>query len=388
MNSAFSKAKQLGDAGEKITGNKLAEEFNRFVAADVMKQISDLGIKAGLIDGQIQKSYINTFVNRTQGNVLASQRPLMFQGAVGQAVSLFQTYQFNMIQQMLRYVAEGSKKDVATLLGMQGTIYGMNGLPAFNFINQHIVGTASGNQQHKDLYSATYGAAGKEMGDWLLYGMASNLLHTNLYTRGDINPRHVTIIPTNPADVPVVGAISNFLGNLKETATKLGDGGNVWQTLLQGIEHNGISRPLAGLAQTLQAADGGQVMATSKKGNISGANDLLHLSTLARLAGGKPLQEAITNDAVYRVSAYEAADSERRKEITEAIKTTLIKGESPSSEQMNGFIEAYVAAGGKQKGFNQEIMNLYKAANTTQAEKIMKDMKSPYSQYMQQIMGQ
>ena len=388
IDKAFLKAKQLGDSGEKLTGNRFAEEFNRFVAADVMKQISDLGIKAGVIDQSVQLSYINTFVNRTQGNVLASQRPLMFQGAVGQAVGLFQTYQFNMIQQLLRYAGEGSKKDIAALLGLQGTIYGMNGLPAFNFINQHIVGTASGNPQHKDLYTATYGTVGKDMGDWLLYGIPSNMLKTNLYTRGDINPRHVTIIPTNPADVPIYSATAGFLANLKDTVGKIQAGGDVWQTMLQGIEHNGVSRPLAGLAQTLQSAgNGGTVIATDKKGNISGANDLMSLTTLARLAGGKPFDEAITNDAVYRVSAYTANDNDKKQKLTETIKSSLIKGDQPDEEQMNGFIKSYVGLGGKQRDFNRHVMELYKQANTTQSNRLAENMNSPYAQYMQRVMG-
>lgn len=388
INAAFTKAKGLADVGEVVSGNRLAEEFNRFVAADVMKQISDLGIKAGVISEAEQLGYINTFVNRTQGNILASQRPLMFQGALGQAIGLFQTYQFNMIQQLLRHVAEGSGKDVATLLGLQGTIYGMNGLPAFNFINQHIVGTASGNPQHKDLYTATYGVAGKEAGDWLMYGIPSNLLHANLYTRGDINPRQVTVIPTNPKDIPMISAAGTFFGNLKDTASKISTGGNVWETLLQGIEHNGLSRPLAGLAQTLQSSTGnGKVYSTDTHGNIMGSNDLASLSTLARLAGGRPFDEAIANDATYRIAAYQAADHAKVDHLNETIKSTMIAGQVPDEEQMSKFAKDYAAIGGKQKNFNRHVMQLYKRANTAQANAIAENLKNPMAQSMQQIMG-
>jgi hypothetical protein len=51
---AFSKMKQWGDTGEALTGNRLAEEFNRFVAADVMKQITDIAVKGGIMDTRSQ----------------------------------------------------------------------------------------------------------------------------------------------------------------------------------------------------------------------------------------------------------------------------------------------------------------------------------------------
>ncbi|RKZ66089.1 MAG: hypothetical protein DRQ44_07210, partial [Gammaproteobacteria bacterium] len=255
VDGAHGKLASLGDLGEKWTGNRLAEEFNRFVAADVMKQMTDIAVARKLMTGKEQLAYINTFVNRTQGNYLAAQRPNMFQGPIGQAIGLFQTYQFNLMQQLLRHVGEGHAKDAMTLLALQGTIHGMNGLPAFNAVNTHLVGNASGNTAHRDAYDTVYGIAGKQAGDWLMYGAASNtmgLLHpdlkVNLYTRGDINPRHVTIIPTNPSTIPIIQATGKFMANLWKTAGTLQAGGDITTTLLQGLEHNGISRPLAGLA--------------------------------------------------------------------------------------------------------------------------------------------
>lgn len=387
-------AKKYAALGEKATGNAIAEEFNRFVAADVMRQITDTGIKAGVLDSRSALSYINTFVNRTQGNFLAAQRPMLFQGPVGQAVGLFQTYQFNLIQQLFRHVAEGSKKDTAMLLGLQGSIYGMNGLPAFNAINTHIIGNASGNKDHKDLYTAVYGGAGQAAGDWLMYGLASNMflapeLKINMYSRGDINPRHATIIPTNPADVPFINAQTKFIGNLWETFGKLGDGGNVASVFLQGIEHNGISRPLAGLAQTMQAFvnPNNQVVSTNNKGNVVGSHDLFSLMTLGRLAGGKPLDEAIATDTLFKLRAYGTADSDRIAKLGEVVKSSYLGGGAPDSEQLTVFMEKYVEAGGKQSGFNKFIMKQNLNATKSQAEQVRDTLNKPYSKTLQSIMG-
>lgn len=383
---AQEKARKLAEGAEKWTGNKWAEQFNRLIAADVMKQITDVAIEAGVMDARQQAAYIVTFINRTQGNILASQRPLIFQGPIGQAVGLFQTYQFNLMQQMFRYISEGTAKDAAMLLGLQGTAYGMNGLPAFNFINTYIVGTASGNPNHRDLYYATYGVFGENVANWLMYGIPSNLLQTNLYSRGDINPRHITIIPVTPIDVPIYGAYSRFFRNLKDTMQNVALGGNFWQSFVQGLEHNGLSRPLAGLAQTLQSFSTGKVISTSTKGNILGANDIFSVATLSRLAGGKPFDEARLLDAVYRYQYYASNDRAKRLKIVEAMKTEMI-GAFPEQDVVENFAEQYVRAGGKQKYFNQQLMEWYKNANTSSINKLRDALGSPYSQAMQKLMG-
>lgn len=386
--------REAANTGEKWTGNRLAEEFNRFVAADVMKQMTDVAVTRGLMTTQQQLAYINTFVNRTQGNYLAAQRPMMFQGPIGQAVGLFQTYQFNLMQQLFRHIGEGSVKDSMTLLALQGTIHGMNGLPAFNAINTHIVGTASGNENHRDLYDTTYGIVGKQAGNWLMYGAASNMLmhpdlKVNLYTRGDINPRHLTIIPTDPSQVPIVQATAKFMKNIFETAGKLAAGGDVTTTILQGIEHNGISRPLAGLAQTLEALDNplSQSYSTSNRGNVIASNDFFSLVNLGRIAGGKPLDEAIAIDASFRFKSYGLGDQKKRQRLGETVRTTLIAGKNPSTEQIDSFVEQYVATGGEQENFNAWFLTQYKTANLSQANKLAQDLNSPFSQSMQKIMG-
>lgn len=389
----YALAKKLGDTGEKWTGNKLAEEMNRFVSANIMDQITSVAVKNGVMDQRTADSYINTFVNRTQGNIIASQRPQMFQGPVGQAIGLFQSYQFNIMQQLLRYVGEGNKKDALTLLGLQGTVYGMNGLPAFQAINQHVIGTASGNVNHTDAYKSVYNAAGKTAGDWIMYGVASNMLidpdlKINLYSRGDINPRQVTIVPSNMADVPVVASWARLAGSIKNSLGQIANGGDVWNSILTGIEQQGINRPLAGLAKVARGADeNGVSYSTSGKGNIVSANDFYSLANFARLSGAKPFDEAVTQDAVYRIQAYQAVDKAKRDSLGKAVKSVVAGGGVPSTEQMEQFMEGYAKSGGKQEEFNRWYVAQVRAATTPQANKIIANAQSPYASYLQTIMG-
>ena len=380
---------RAADMVEKATGNTHAEDFNRFVSAHVMKQITDLAIEAKVLTPREARSYINTFVARVEGNYLASQRPFIFQGPIGQAIGLFQSYQFNLMQQMFRYVGEGKGKDVAMLLGLQGTFFGLNGLPAFQAINEHIIGTASGNKDNKDIYDAVYGVAGKTAGEFLLYGAPSTLLQANIYSRGDLNPRQWTLIPNSPTQVPIVGAYGKFFNSMYEVAKNSAGGASVWNSFLEGVEHNGLSRPLAGIAQTLRAVStpNGEVYSTSTKGTVMGTNDLMSWSTAVRIAGGRPMDEAIVNDAVYRIRAYEAVERERKQRLAEVVKLEVSGGQVPDSEQLNTFMERYVELGGKQADFNRYMMDQYKKANTSQAEQIMNQLNNPLGQKLQGLMG-
>lgn len=280
------------------------------------------------------------------------------------------------------------------MMGLQGTVFGAQSLPGFTAINQHIIGTASGNPNHTDLYDAVYGTLPKGAADWLMYGASSNMLldpnlKINLYTRGDINPRSLTVVPVNPLDVPIVKASTKFFGNLKDTVQKLIQGGNVWPTLLQGLEHNGVSRPLEGLAQTLEGFTNPnyQSYSTSGKGNVIASNDLLSLANLSRIAGAKPLDEAIATDAAYRLNAYAAYDRDKIEKLGAAIKTTVQAGNNPTDEQVGNFAQEYAALGGKQGTFNKFMARTIMQANTSQANLLARHLANPLSTSMQEIMG-
>lgn len=375
--------------GGKFTGNEFAERFTRFVGARSMELLTDVAVEAQVMTRGEASAYIQTFVNRVQGNYVASQRPILFQGAIGQAIGLFQTYQFNLMQQLFRYLGDGSSRSAATLLAMQGTIFGMQGLPAFNAINTHIVGNASGNPQHKDLYTGTYQITGKEAGDWLLFGLGSNALglfspelKTNLYARGDINPRHVTVVPiTDPSGIPIVKATANFTTNLVDAFSRMFNGANVKETVLQALEHNGINRPLAGIATLSQG------YSTTSKGSLLSSNDFWSVSSAIRVLGGKPFDEALALDSLYRLRAYDAKDRARIEDLGEAVKTTLVKNQVPSDADLTNFATEYAKSGGKINNFNRFMMQQMTTANTSQVNMVAQKMNNPTSRGLQTVMG-
>lgn len=372
------KMKNLVQLGAKLTLSDRTEEFVRFVAA----RTGDIIFSEAGFSGMELQQQVRTFVNRVHGNYVSSQRPVAFQGPLGQAIGLFQTYQFNLMQQVFRHVENSDKKSLAILFGLQSSLFGLQGLPGFQAINTHIVGNASNNPDHTDFYSSFPSTFDKKLGDYLLYGTVSNWLGTGLYTRGDIQPRQITILPVNPKDYPAVSGSIKFLSNIFDASAKVKDGGNLTNTILQGLEHNGISRPLTGIAQTVQG-----YTTTSSGSLISASNDWFSLTSAARMMGSRPLDEALTMDALYRKTAYAAKDNARMQQLGEAVKTTLLAGSSPSQEQLEQFAARYAASGGRIENFGRKMLEWSKDANISVANKIYLNLKSPLNVNMMKVMG-
>lgn len=383
------------DKGSKLLGGDLSEEFSRYVPGYMAYKI--FGPEGRGLAGQELKDNISTFVNRVQGNYTASQRPLLFQGPLGSAISLFQTYQFNLMQQVFRYVANGEGKTLAMMAGMQTSLFGLQGLPGFQMINNHIVGDAAGNPMHKDIYSTIPNLMDKKAGDFLLYGAMSNWLNAGLYTRGDINPRNITVIPINPMDFPAISGAAKLYTAIAGASETIAKGGSIPASMLLGLEHNGLSRPLAGMAQLIQGfstTSKGNLIATTGTGinapsanGVMGWSEMYSMANFSRLAGARPLDEAVVMDAMYRKTLYTAKDATRISALGEAVKTHLYNSGTIEGEQLQKFAASYAASGGDITSFGRKISEWTRDANTSTANKIYTTLRQGNMQQIQMMMG-
>jgi len=397
---ALNKLERGVETAAKITGNTFSEDFTRFVSADVMRQMSDPLVQAGKMTVKEQNAYISTFVNRVQGNYVTSQRPIVFQGTVGAAVSLFQTYAFNVLQQLHRHMERGDKRTLAIFAGLQSTIFGLNGLPFFDAANTYILGKhIASNPEHKDMYSVLP-SFNKELGDWMLYGTASAFpLLTGaspaLFTRGDINPRHITILPTNIVDVPAVSASIRLVDQIYEFGKNVAGGADISSSMLRALEHQGWNRPLAGFAQVLSGRT-----TTSTGSLISAANEfettamltslqdrLVDFGGVTRLLGSRPMDEAVALNALYREKRYEAMDKARIERLGEVVKSKLYAGDVPTDDEYQDFLTRYARSGGRAETFNQAYMRWTRDANESVVNQMLEKNKNPFSVKLFEIMG-
>lgn len=385
-------SQKINDAtklAERFVGTRFSEAYTSWMAA----RTGHLIFEAAGYEGQSLLDQIGTFVNRAKANVTASQRPVAFQGPLGQAVGLFQTYYLNLMQQVFRYVGNGEAKSLAIAAGMQTTLFGMNSLPGFQAINNHLIGNAAGNPTHQDLYDATNNLLDKKLGDYLLYGVTSNWLGAGLYTRGDTNPRAITVLPVNPLNFPAVAGGIRVVQNLIQMQQRLSQGGSVSSSLLLGLEHNGLSRPLMGMAQLAQGfstTDQGKLISATVPrygDNTAGWSDLFDLSNFSRLLGARPLDEAIHLDSLYRTGIYQAKDNARMESLGEAARTTMYANQTPSTEEVANFAQQYSAAGGDIKQFGRKMIEWSNGANISIANGVFRSLASQRNQVAMGRMG-
>ena len=283
--------------------------------------------------------------------------------------------------------------------------FGFNGLPFFDAVNTHLIGGTTGpfgvqnNPTHQDAYSVISGFQ-KDLGDWMLYGTASAFPLASgsmpaLYTRGDINPRHLTILPTNPMDVPAVQAGIRLFDTVVGFGKSVTGGADIDSAMLQALEHQGWNRPLAGLAQVLAGR------ATTSKGSlVSAANELQTTSMLAnleermvnfggasRIFGARPMDEAVALNQMYRMKSYQAMDQARIERLGQVVKSKLHNGELPTDEEFEDFMLRYTRSGGRIENFSHSLQRWMRDANVSIVNQMAQKNGSSYAQKMQMLMG-
>ena len=354
-----------------------AEQSTQLFAARLADQIGNLrGLKGEDLD-----AFVTTFTKKVVGNYTSAQRPLIFQGVLGQAVGLFQTYNFNLFQQATRHIANGNDKAVAMMAALQGTIFGAQSLPGFNLANQGLA--AWGGDEYKDAYSETRRVLGEDVANAVLYGSASNLLGANLWTRGDTNPRNITGIPITPSDLAQVSYYGKALGAMKQWGDSILSGGNIKVSTLEAVAHANISRPLTGLSELALGAR------TTTGGTLENAvgQDLLSWSSAVRLLGAKPMQEALTSEATYKFGIVRAKEQKELNDLAYALRTDMIAEKGHVDQDViSAYAKKYVEVGGHPQGFRKWYLANLAKATTPRAQLFAEAIKkNPWAKTYQEL---
>lgn len=336
----------------KATGHMIAEDFSRTMVMNVMWDIA----KQARLSDDAAWAMVRSGVDKVHGIYRAHSRVQLFNGTIGQSMGLFQTYMFNMAQNVGRAIQDGRSRDAFVMAVMQGSIFGGRSLPMFGALNKMVADTNSGNLDIYSLAGTDYDPKG--MGSYFLYGLGSyaTVVPTDAYSRGDIALRHSTVVPLNPLDWPAVAMISKAVGNAVDTGKAIYNGADAQNALAYGLAHNALNRPLQGLGVTLQGA------LTSTKGSPlftdSNYNDYnpeagFNFAALgARLLGGKPLAEAIALDSYYRRTAYQTEQRNELNELAKQFRISSLDGTGMSEESMVSFMSEYASRGGNPENFN------------------------------------
>ena len=349
LNSHMSKVAKAGTKMVDFLATPSAQSgmMSQYAA---LHMAESLGKALGMKESDL-RNFMFSFNRRVNAITNPVQKPRLFQGVTGIAVSLYQSYMFHMMRNVFRYADSGSKAPLAAIASLNGTFFGAQSLPGFEMMNNII---ASRTEGRTDVYGAASTALGakineRDASDFLLYGAGAWLLQGGLHTRGTLTPRTPLLIPTSPSELPVVNAAMKAIGSIGETAQKLAYGAPVVQTVAEGFINIGLNRPLIGI---MDIARGKAV--DNNYSTVMYHDDIWDVSTDAiRIAGLKPLNQVIASSYQQRILAHKALDAKRKIALGEEIRTMYSANPENISdpESVNKWARKYVSSGGTAGNF-------------------------------------
>lgn len=283
-------------------------------------------------------TFARNFVDTAVGNYNPAQRPTVFQGTIGSAMGLFQTYMVTLGQQIYRKAELRDYKNLMKMALTQSSLFGMKSLPGFNQVSEQIGEHFSDG--HIDLTTGMYQAVPEGAADVLLYGLPSNL-GPAVYTRGDIQPRIPNVLGgiQNLAAFNILGQAYDSAKILGRATQEMGDKGAT-QAFAEALSMQSISRPLARISEL---ATGHSV---TRKGNeIAGPEEIYSTQgILARVFATRGLREAKAREAQYLDGMYKTLDKEQRSQAMQVLKNH-IRSDSLTPEIIERVNEKYMRTG-------------------------------------------
>jgi hypothetical protein len=320
-------------------GSNWSEKASREVAFAVGVRLAKKAYP-GIGDHGVM-TFARNFVDTAIGNYTPVQRPTVFQGTMGVAMGLFQTYFVTLAQQIYRGIELRDFKALAKMMLMQGSVFGAKSLPGFNPVSE-LIGEHFSDQNY-DLTTGTYRALPEPMADILLYGLPSNL-GPAVYSRGDIQPRLPNIAGglQNLAAVNIVKSAWAAGDRMLLAAKEIGDAG-AGMALMEALSVQSISRPVARVSELFTGHS-----VTSNGKEIAGPEEIYTVPGItARVFAMRSLTESKAREAYHLNRMYGAVDKENRQTAIVTLKNHIRSG-TLSPEIVERVQEKYMRTGSPQ----------------------------------------
>jgi len=296
--------------------------------------------------------FARDFMDKAVGNFHSSQRPVFFQGTLGVALGLFQTYMLTLGQSVYRQLEMKNYKALGKASLTQSTIFGAESMPGFKEVSQMIGEHFS--DENVDLTTGTYRALGDTAANFVLYGLPSNL-GPSLYTRGDVSirPPNVLAGAQNTVAVSFASQMLDTFGQVGKAMEQQGAGDKA-RAIAQALSMQSMSRPLARGSELMTG------YSVTRKGNTVQTPEEVWTATgiISRVLGTRPLEESKLREAMHLNTFYGSVDREARQKLVGELKTAIRSGEV-SDELLTKVSSTYLRKGGTPSGwraaYNQAI---------------------------------
>lgn len=309
--------------------------------------------------------FARDFMDRAIGNYNKAQKPAMFQGSLGTAMGLFQTYMLTWGQNVYRQLELGQYKVLGKNALLQSTIFGANSLPGFDIISHEIADNYSDN--NVDLTTGTFRALPNQA-QAILYGLPSSI-GPAIYTRGDIAPRVYNPLVDGAVKLAAVDMVKQSATTLFKVASAVGDE-NAARQVGEALSLQSVHRPLARISELFT-----QTSLTQAGNAVSLPDDVWTMqSALIRAAGSRPINEAVIREARQLDSVYTAMDAANRDKILQRLKVSIRAGTLTDEDVAQMALE-YTSKGGDKKRFKGIVSQAIAQVNVDGKERLLDSLK-------------
>lgn len=320
----------------ETTTRKVAMFTGATIAKRLYPELGDAGVTL----------FARNFMDRVIGNYHAAQRPIFFQGTIGTAMGLFQTYMLTFAQGMYRQLELKNYKALGKTMLAQGTIFGAASLPGFNQVSELIGEHYS--DDHVDLKTGAIRALDDDAAKMLLFGLPSSL-GPAVYTRGDLAPRIST--PANLSALPQVEMISQTVQTVGRVAGALGaDFEAMPRTIGQALAMQSVVRPIARMSEVAMG------YSTTQQGTTVSTPEEVwtFMGVAARAIGTRPTEEALAREVNHLNRMYESLDKEQRQKVVNRLRTA-IRGGDIEDDKLEELALKYMDESGTPTGWRSAV---------------------------------
>lgn len=343
-------------------------------ATGVVDGMKKYGFKLGADDTALY-IYAKDFMDRAIGNYMPHQRPVAFQGSLGAAIGLFQTYMLTFAQDMYRHLETRDFAALGSVMMWQASVFGIPSMPGMPQLSTLIADKFSDDNidVKTGLFRMLDHKAGQEA---LVYGLPSALGSfiglegggPNIAGRGVLQPR--IGVPGAEMVIGAGEAVLNVADSMRQAGMEAGA-----VSLLEALSQQSVSRPLA---RSMELVIGHSVNRAGR--TVAVEDDVWQAgSILARLIGTRPTDEVRMREAAGLNTFYGSLDREKRKTAIEDIRQHVRYG-SLDSKAIERAAERYFDRNGSPQGFRSALSTAIEMDSQNLAGQLRQDLdfNSPF----------
>lgn len=384
--STFEYRQSLGAIESQAGFFKWAEQIDKHLAwasdgsENLSRQISHLtGLRLADLHSikgmEARHAFAREFANAAIADYTPTNRPELYNTALGSVFGLFQSYVVSQYNKMFHWIEDANYAAAGTQAAWQASLFGLG--------NTYGVGALLG--LHENVFNETdspslvdqaYHRFGPTIGSALMTGGFGALTDIALWTRGDVNIRVPMMNGQAPAGVDVLNRFAKmFTGVVKES---LEQGPiDAMPAMLELVQREMPNRMLKGML-AVAFMDGKE---TDRFGAVM-TETRTTMDMLARLAGVRSARMQQELEVFYANASDMDRDTARAETVRHRMRVDMRTADRNGTKiNPADYFDDYVAAGGNPRRFKTWLkQNMEDAVTVRSARQLRANLETPRNQ--------